>query len=359
MATTNLNLDTLTASQTDKTTTVNNTFERLDDILGDVVARDISASGTINLTADESERTRVLRLTGTLTADTSVRFASNTRRTPMVVWRDGDNAGFTLTVQNPGTSTAHLVGEVRLLQDDIVEVQKTSNATTEEGVFSTGEPMVYVGGSLLGTGSATPNPTDPSDSLTFVDSNPDTITRGAGSFITDGYAAGMLIVVTGTASNNGTFRVAAVVAGTLTLASSETLVAEGPVATTIASIANEGTNQGTTTERPLLYLDDQVCFRQVFSRARVGFKASLGGSQAKAEVGAAGAVAFDIRKISAATGADTSLGSIDFAAQANVGTFTFSADADFEPGDILEIRAPDTADASLAEVNFELRAYRH
>ena len=358
MATDNLNLDTLTAAQTDKTTTVNNALERLDDLLGDVTTRDISASGTVNLTADESERTRVLRMTGTLTSDTTVRFASNTRRTPMILWRDGDNAGFTLTVQNASVSTGHLVGEVRMLQDDIIEVMKTDNTTGQEGTFPTGEPMVYVEGLLLGSGAVTPEPTDPADSVTFADTDPDTITRAAGSFITEGYAAGMSLLWAATASNNFTYRVSAVVALTLTLNAVETVVAEGPVAAT-NSLDNEGEGQGTTTEKPLLFLDDQVVFRQLFSRARVGFKSGLGGSQAKAEVGATGAVAFDIRKIAASDGADTSVGSIDFAATANVATFTFSADADFEPGDIMEIRAPDTADASLAEVHFELRGYRH
>lgn len=163
MATTNLNLDTLTASQTDKTTSVNNALERLDDLLGDVTTRDISASGTLTLTADESERTRVLRLTGTLTADTTLRFASNTRRTPMILWRDGGNSTFTLTVQNISTSTGHLVGEVRMRQDDIIEVMKTDNATTQEGVFSTGEPMVYISG--LAWGSATGGHQDPADTF--------------------------------------------------------------------------------------------------------------------------------------------------------------------------------------------------
>jgi hypothetical protein len=358
MATTNLNLDTLTGAQSDKVTSLNNATERIDDLLGDVVEVDISASGTVNLSADESERVRVLRLTGTLTSDTTVRFASNTRRTPVILWRDGDNAGFTCEVRNIGTSAAHLVGEVRLLQDDIVEVMKTSNGATEEGVFPTGEPMVYVEGDLVGTGAVIVDPTDPGDNVLFNDADPDTITRASGSFLTENYTAGMLLLWAGTASNDFAYRIEAVVALTLTLISDDAVVAEGSVAATNAGV-NEGVQQGTTTEKPLQFLDDQVCFRHVFARARVGFKSGLGGSFALAETGPASAAAFDLRKISRATGADTSVGSIDFAATERAATFTFSADVDFEPGDVLEIRAPDTAEAQLSEVHFVLRGYRH
>lgn len=56
----------------------------------------------------------------------------------------------------------------------------------------------------------------------------DTITRSSGSFITDGFAAGMIVKVTGSASNNVTGAIATVTASTLTLDTTD-LVDEGPV----------------------------------------------------------------------------------------------------------------------------------
>lgn len=64
--------------------------------------------------------------------------------------------------------------------------------------------------------------------LTFADASPDTITRAAGSFITDGFKAGMTITVAGSTSNNGTYTVATVGALVLTLDPGDALAAEGP-----------------------------------------------------------------------------------------------------------------------------------
>lgn len=66
------------------------------------------------------------------------------------------------------------------------------------------------------------------ETLTFADANPDTITRSAGSWITDGFARGDRILIAGTASNNGTFDVDTVSATVLTLQLVEVLAAETP-----------------------------------------------------------------------------------------------------------------------------------
>lgn len=63
-------------------------------------------------------------------------------------------------------------------------------------------------------------------SLTFVDANPDTITRAAGDWVADGFRVGDPIVVTGTASNNSTFVLAAVTTTVLTLVTADSLTAE-------------------------------------------------------------------------------------------------------------------------------------
>jgi len=65
--------------------------------------------------------------------------------------------------------------------------------------------------------------------IAFVDSDPDTITDSGGGFVTAGFAAGMPITVSGAgeSGNNTTFRnIATVAAGTITLASSDSLTAE-------------------------------------------------------------------------------------------------------------------------------------
>ena len=71
----------------------------------------------------------------------------------------------------------------------------------------------------------TGNPT-----LAFADANPDTITRGAGSFLTDGFKAGMTITVEGSTSNDGTYTIASLNATVLTLDAGDSLVVEAAAA---------------------------------------------------------------------------------------------------------------------------------
>lgn len=71
----------------------------------------------------------------------------------------------------------------------------------------------------------TGNPT-----LAFANANPDTITRGSGSWITDGFKVGMTITVTGSTSNNGVYTIAALTATVLTLDAGDALVVEAAAA---------------------------------------------------------------------------------------------------------------------------------
>lgn len=64
-----------------------------------------------------------------------------------------------------------------------------------------------------------------------------TITRSAGSFVTDDFVAAMTIQVTGTVSNNGSYVLDSVSALTLTLITSDVLTNEGPVSSTIVGLA--------------------------------------------------------------------------------------------------------------------------
>jgi len=67
--------------------------------------------------------------------------------------------------------------------------------------------------------------------VTLGDDDPDTITRSAGSFVSDGFAAGDIVTIDGTTSNDGTLATAIDTVGALVLTcdATETLTAEGPV----------------------------------------------------------------------------------------------------------------------------------
>lgn len=83
--------------------------------------------------------------------------------------------------------------------------------------------IVYVGFNVAASASRT---------FTFADNNPsaDTITSSSGSFISDGFVAGMYVTVAGTASNDGLYQISTVATTVITLTAAATLVAEGPVA---------------------------------------------------------------------------------------------------------------------------------
>lgn len=63
--------------------------------------------------------------------------------------------------------------------------------------------------------------------IAFVDSDPDTITDTGGGFLTAGFAAGQLIRPSGTTNNNIDYTIDTVVAGTITLVSTDEVTAEG------------------------------------------------------------------------------------------------------------------------------------
>ena len=74
--------------------------------------------------------------------------------------------------------------------------------------------------------------------LTFATA--ETITASSGSFVTDGYLAGMRLRVRGTTNNNGAYKIAAVTATVLTVQSSDVLVAEGPLSSAATLDATQG-----------------------------------------------------------------------------------------------------------------------
>lgn len=72
--------------------------------------------------------------------------------------------------------------------------------------------------------------------IAFVDSDPDTITDSNNGFVTAGFVAGMELTVSGSTSNDGTYTIDTVTAGTVTLEADETLVAELAGATVTLSL---------------------------------------------------------------------------------------------------------------------------
>jgi hypothetical protein len=69
-------------------------------------------------------------------------------------------------------------------------------------------------------------PTITATTIAFVDSDPDTITDSGNGFLTARFRAGDSITVSGSTSNDGTYTIASVVAGTITLDAGDELSAE-------------------------------------------------------------------------------------------------------------------------------------
>jgi len=68
--------------------------------------------------------------------------------------------------------------------------------------------------------------------LTFANDDPDTITRASGDWSSDGVEAGDIIIISGTANNDGSYTVATPGTTTMTLVATDSLTAEGPVSCT-------------------------------------------------------------------------------------------------------------------------------
>jgi hypothetical protein len=106
-----------------------------------------------------------------------------------------------------------------------------------------GEPGQVAGLVLYfdNTASDVTGPTVTGTVFAAVNSNPDTITRSSGSFVTDGFIAGMKIKTSGfaTPANNGTFAVTIVAADKLTLATIHALTAEAAGATVTIYVDRE------------------------------------------------------------------------------------------------------------------------
>ncbi|MDY6839207.1 MAG: invasin domain 3-containing protein [Thermodesulfobacteriota bacterium] len=147
--------------------------------------------------------------TATLTA--SVRTSSATGRQPV----GGAAVAFSIQNQTGGGETVFPV---------IVYTDASGIATTTftSGSLSSGSEGVTITATVLGQGS-----TGPLTTISFNDTDPDTITRSdGGSFMTDGYQAGEQIRVQGSGQNDGWYIIDSVAADTITLEAGDTLTDE-------------------------------------------------------------------------------------------------------------------------------------
>lgn len=102
---------------------------------------------------------------------------------------------------------------------------------------------------------------------TFANANPDTLTRSAGSFITDGFKVGMRVTVSGSVSNDGTFvKIASLTATVLTFTSTVAFTAEAATPNVNVSAqeteadygANFTSDTASVSNSRIIYCADQV-----------------------------------------------------------------------------------------------------
>lgn len=101
----------------------------------------------------------------------------------------------------------------------------------------------------------------------------------------------------------------------------------------------------------VLYVQGKPTNAELVLRMEVGraftLPASLTGSQASARVASTGNVSFDVKKNG------SSVGSVTFNVSAS-GSFTMASATSFAAGDLLEIVAPGTVDATLEDISITL-----
>jgi hypothetical protein len=112
---------------------------------------------------------------------------------------------------------------------DLITSASVHYAVVEPGMFLQRKEEPVSGSSGLAPGFFD------TGNLTFANADPDTITRASGDWSTDGVTSGSVVVITDTTSNNGSFTVASVAPTVLTLISTDTLTAEGPVSGSVVA----------------------------------------------------------------------------------------------------------------------------
>ena len=189
------------------------------------------------LEADDGGVYRLLNPTGpaitvvgnpelTFTASNSQQIGSHLLERSAGSWvDDGFRVGQWITVTgSPGNNDSYLITGISTFERELSlasRVRRTDDGP-RTGILVTAEPQ------LLGVAQITGQGRDifEDGKLTFADANSDTITRTAGSWITDGFAVGQRILVSGSALNDGAYTIAARTATVLTLEATDELEAE-------------------------------------------------------------------------------------------------------------------------------------
>jgi hypothetical protein len=164
---------------------------------------------------------------GTLVAgDTIITWYGSAPKSDATGWATARAA---LAAQLRGCRTVLLCGDLDTATEAQALVDEMNSYETANERFTLVRASVRDRAPLAALGAPTYRMTGaPTNTFAEVGETGDTITRSAGSFIADGFQAGDLIVVTGSAGNNITAVLANVAASVLTL-DSDDLVDEGPV----------------------------------------------------------------------------------------------------------------------------------
>jgi len=164
---------------------------------------------------------------GTLVAgDTIITWYGSAPKSDATGWATARAA---LAAQLRGCRTVLLCGDLDTATEAQALVDEMNSYETANERFTLVRASVRDRAPLAALGAPTYRMTGaPTITFAEVGETGDTITRSAGSFIADGFQAGDLIVVTGSAGNNITAVLANVAASVLTL-DSDDLVDEGPV----------------------------------------------------------------------------------------------------------------------------------
>ena len=119
--------------------------------------------------------------------------------------------------------------DIQITADDLIHVADAAVRTIAKRLYAIGSDLItgQMEVDIFAEDAYTA-------SMVFADSNPDTITDAASQFIVEGFSADQPITTTH-ASNPGPFRIATVAAGTLTLASTDSVVAATASTFTITS----------------------------------------------------------------------------------------------------------------------------
>lgn len=344
MATPNLAITHIAASQNQKEVTANTAFDDLDLAMTNVVV-EVMPDMHFAIPITDALQNMVFRFVGALTANRGVTLPSNrklyivsnqTTASPAVSLVFGTSSsptGRTAAISQGGSSS------YSILYCDGVNVDVVASGSGGAGTI--------IGGVLQKSTSYSTGLSDGGAIIVFNSASAVTLTLtapvpGATWFIfVKNIGTGVLTInPSGLTIDNRS--------GSLT-------VSQGDA----AMIASDGSNYKTANARPLslgIFMpgtgtNGQVLLYLIMDRACV-FPATAPNSYATAAGAATGSTTYTLKKNG------VSFATIVFSASGTTGAFTQASDAVFAPGDLFEVDGPATADASLANMGITLQGFR-